>query len=123
VSRWGGDRVTRARAALAARVDWPTPCVRCGRPVYPTAWHLDHIPSRSQLDPAEWDNPAHHYVSHVRCNTRAGAIAGNKARSSVARRRAGTFGPRPPREDMRETGQNGGNFAMWVQSWRKGYGE
>jgi hypothetical protein len=76
---WRGTRVTQARANIAAQL--PLPCAYCQQPVTPgQLWHLDHQPPRIALPETEWDNPQYHRASHAKCNTKAGAILGNKIR-------------------------------------------
>lgn len=69
------DATHRAtRAAWQRRIDaGEAPiCSLCPRPILPgQAWHLDHLPGTST-----YRGPA-----HASCNTRDGAIRGNKARA------------------------------------------
>ena len=78
MSTWGGRKVTRARAAWAARL--PLECYRCGQVVEAgDDFDLEHDPPRSQGGTKVVG------VSHPRCNRGHGARLGNAMRSSAGR--------------------------------------
>lgn len=58
-AKWGGRRLTLARAEVALWL--PTPCGQCGRTVYPdppgarrTGWVIGHIKSRALHPELTW---------------------------------------------------------------------
>ena len=65
------------QARIRALRDMPEgqPCARCGRPMYRAQpLELDHFPGRM------YGGPQTLRLSHMRCNRRAGASAGNRKR-------------------------------------------
>jgi hypothetical protein len=91
------------RATRAATVDQAIglPCARCQQTILPgQEIHLDH----DDTDPSRWIG-----FSHARCNSRAGAIAGNKARAAAYRAlKAGDARPvTPAGRDARPVTPNG----------------
>lgn len=82
---WGGRSVTTARAYWRTRL--PLPCYRCSRPVLPEhAWHVEHIIDRADGGAEGVENQ---WVSHARCNTRAGGKRG-AARTNAKRKAEGS---------------------------------
>ena len=82
--RRGSRAWTTLRAAWQARIDqaggWP--CRRCGQPIPPNnraAWQLGH-PNDMTTGPTLLTDLE---PEHARCNTRAGAAAGNHARAGT----------------------------------------
>lgn len=83
---WNGRRVTAARAALAARTTWPTPCGRCNKPVQITdQWVLGHVVARSLRPDLMWE-PSNHRVECRACSDASSQAAViEKARAEGAR--------------------------------------
>ena len=81
---WAGGYAQAARQWLAARTHWPTPCARCGRPVFPNRWHLGHRLDRQAHPGMTWE-PSNWQVEHPRCSMSAGAKQGNHRRRKQPR--------------------------------------
>lgn len=64
---WHGRGVTTARKQLAAQTTWPTPCARCGQPVWPNHWHLGHKIDRQAHPELAWD-PNNWQIEHPTCS-------------------------------------------------------
>jgi len=77
-----GSHHKQARKQALAAMPEGQPCARCGRPMYRTQLlELDHFPGRMYGGPQETR------LSHMRCNRRAGARAGNRKRRGRMRLR------------------------------------
>jgi hypothetical protein len=70
------------RKQLLAAMPEGHPCARCGRPMYRgQPLEADHFPGRM------YGGPQTLKLSHMRCNRRAGARAGNRRRARRQRLR------------------------------------
>ena len=81
---YGTSHQNHRRQLLAAMPDGQ-PCARCERPMYHgQAIEADHFPGQM------YGGPQTLKLSHMRCNRRAGARAGNRARRPGRRMRLRT---------------------------------
>jgi len=86
VPAWAGRRVHAARAALAFRTTWPTPCGQCDELVtVGDRWVVGHIVPRWQRPDLTWA-PNNHRVEHGTCSDKSGPVelAAKRAADALA---------------------------------------
>lgn len=81
--KWHGSYVKKARRYIAATL--PAPCWRCGRILdVDDNWTVGHLVDAAVAPHLEHD-PSNWSAECARCNSRAGAIAGNRRRGLTRR--------------------------------------
>ena len=76
--------MTRARKHVAATL--PAPCWRCGRWLDDDSdWTVGHVVS-AMVAPELENDPSNWLAECARCNSRAGAVEGNRARAGKPKR-------------------------------------
>jgi hypothetical protein len=91
-TKWGGRRVTQARAYIAAQL--PAPCGKCGRPVRPgDPFVVGHVKSRALYPELMW-NQDNWRAEHKACSDKSGQAAViEKARAEGAAAATGSVFP------------------------------
>lgn len=85
VPYWKGAPVTKARAQVSRRTDWPTRCAVCGRDLWQgDPWVIGHIQPRHSHPHLTWDE-SNWRIECTPCSDKSGALItnANKARNNA----------------------------------------